>query len=53
MVKYNRTCLTKTFFRRDVIAVMVKVRGVNAGMPAPLYEHSLTAIEMIGSGKKG
>ena len=28
MVKYNRTCLTKKkFFRRDVIAVVVKARG--------------------------
>ena len=31
MVKYNRTCLTKNFFRRDVIAVMVKVRGDERG----------------------
>ena len=31
MVKYNRTCLTKKFFRRDVIAVMVKVRGDERG----------------------
>ena len=30
-------------FRRDVIAVMVR------GMHAPLYEHSLRAVEMIGS----
>ena len=31
MVKYNRTCLTKNFFHRDVIAVMVKVRGDERG----------------------
>ena len=31
MVKYNRTCLTQNFFRRDVIAVMVKVRGDERG----------------------
>ena len=39
----------RIFFRRDVIAVMVKEEGTNAGMHAPLYEHSLWAIEMIGS----
>ena len=31
MVKYNRACLTKKNFRRDVIAVMVKTRGDERG----------------------
>ena len=37
------------FFRRDVIAVMVKQQGANAGMNALLYEYSLRAMKMIGS----
>ena len=36
------------FFRRDVVAVMVKARGSKRGS-ALLYEHSLTAMKMIGS----
>ena len=35
-------------FRRDVVAVMVKARGSKRGS-ALLYEHSLTAMKMIGS----
>ena len=31
MIKYKRTGLTKIFFRRDVIAVMVKARGDERG----------------------
>ena len=35
------------FFRRDVVAVMVKARGSKRGS-ALLNEHSLTAMKMIG-----
>ena len=38
----------RNFFRRHVVAVMVKARGSKRGS-ALLYEHSLTAMKMIGS----
>ena len=36
-----------------LIIVWWKQEGANAGMHAPLYEHSLRAIEVIGSWKRG
>ena len=38
----------KIFFRKDVIAVMVKARGSKRGN-AILYEQSLGAMKMIGA----